>query len=136
MERLAVGAQVWAERRPEAEALAAVNARMAQAYPQEPPIGRVTLYEDRKRIAELRADRVDEGVEEHLAALDLAIAAAWEAFYTCNPASMNRSQFLAAIGRLVETKAKLDGTFMKAQTEQVAGSIRDLVMLGMGAEQE
>jgi hypothetical protein len=119
MERIAIGAKIWAERHSDGDALRLINQHMASKFTAEPAIGRSTMYEDRKHIRELWAERREDAVEEHLASLDHTISEAWKAFHTTRGSNLNRSAYLSTIGNLVEKKAKLDGTLVARS--QVSG---------------
>lgn len=113
MERLDIGAKLWAERHAESYCLQEINAHIQAKFPGQPPIRRATLHLDRKRIRELWADHQGDHRAEHIAALDHLISAAWSAFRETKATSLNRSAYISAIGNLIEKKARLDGSLVE-----------------------
>jgi len=120
LDRIRVGAAPWLEGRSPAECLAVVNQYLAARYPDEPPIAKTALYEDRQHFIELRKEQAPAAADHHLAEYDHAMEEAWRAFRDTKNQSLNKSAFLSLIAGIVERKAKLDGSLRPdAATVQV-----------------
>ncbi len=99
-----------------------VNAWLGASHPEEPPISRTALFEDRRRAVELRRRDAPADLDEYLLELEALVSEAWTAFDEARDTSLNRSAFLGIVRQAVSDRARVLG-LDKADQAQAGGPV-------------
>lgn len=116
LDRIEFGRVPWLQKKSEAECLAIVNQKLAEAFPDEPPISRETLYLDRKRAIELRQQRTVSQIDEHLEEYDYLKSKAHKLLAEQKSNSQNVTGLVNGIASIIEKQSKLDGSHIERQS--------------------
>ena len=90
-----------------------------------------TVWEDRKRIMAMLAERDKDRMASHIESFQLVKREAWRAFHAASTSSLNRGSYLNTIAATEERLARLDGTLKAAEASQVTAGVKlEVVFLG------